>query len=48
MGENKASAAAWFTNSGDAGLAQAQCSLGELYFSGDDVEKDIRTSLAWF
>ena len=41
-------AAQWLTKAAEAGIAEAQCMLGQCYYNGDGVEKDMANAAKWF
>ncbi len=43
-----AEAVNWYRKAADQGLAQAQCKLGECYYSGWGVEKDEAEAVNWY
>ena len=48
VGEDPGRAVAWFRLSADLGYAPAQFSLGTMYSSGTDVERDLHEAMKWF
>ena len=38
----------WYTRAAEKGIADAQCSLGDLYYNGDCVELDCKKARKWY
>ena len=48
MAKDEKGADVWIRRAADQGLAQAQYSLGRMYYKGEGVAKDGQEAVVWF